>query len=102
MYSNNGVQITHSGTLIFKGRCLIGNNSFIYTGSDGGIEFCDEFITSFSLKIISICGICFGRQTSVGWRTVIQDSKFHPIFDRKLLSDRKAYGKIEIGDNEVI
>lgn len=102
MFPNNGIQITHDGEIVFKGKCLIGNNSFIVTGKQGRIEFGSEFIASSSTKIISMCGITFGKEVVVGWDTVFEDSNFHPLYDRTNGVLKKAYVKIFIGDNNWI
>lgn len=98
MYPNTGIQISNEGKLIFKGKCTIGNNSFIVTGKNGCIIFGNEFVASSSLRISSFCGIEFGTGTQIGWECIFMDTNFHPLYDIEKEIFRKAYGKIKIGN----
>jgi acetyltransferase-like isoleucine patch superfamily enzyme len=98
MYPNNGIGWTHEGEIVFKGSCMIGNNSFIVTGKQGRIVFGDDFRNSTSARIISFCGITFGEHVSLGWEVTIMDTNFHPLFDREKQQFKRAYGRINIGD----
>lgn len=98
MYPNNGISITNKGKIVFKGDCVIGNNSFIVTGPDGHIEFGENFIASTSLKITSFIGIYFGSHDRIGFNVQFMDTNFHPLYDIENKRFKKAYGKIYIGD----
>ena len=98
MYPNNGFYWTNEGEVVFKGKCIIGNNSFIVTGEQGRIVFGDDFIASTSMKIISFIGISFGTHNRVGYETVFMDTNFHPLFDLEKECFNKAYGPIKIGN----
>lgn len=99
VYSNNGITIKNEGTIIFKGRCCIGNDSYIVTGKKGIIIFGQDFKATAGLKLVSECGITFGKNVLIGWGNIIIDTNFHPLFDRNLQNFKKSYGSIEIGDN---
>ena len=82
MYPNSGIHITQwGGEIIFKGRCTIGNNSFLVQGADSRIVFGDEFCATTSVKIVSFKGIECGTYVSVGWDCVFMDTNFHPLYD---------------------
>lgn len=98
MYPNNGIQWAHRGKVIFKGKCIIGNNSFIVTGDKGCIEFGDDFMATTTVKIISFIGIKFGKHTRLGWDGLVMDTNFHPLYDKTKNQFKKAYGRISIGD----
>lgn len=54
MYPNNGIHITQwGGTIIFQGRCTIGNNSYICQGNQSTIIFGDNFLASSGFTILS-------------------------------------------------
>lgn len=100
MYPNSGIHITQwGGEIIFKGRCTIGNNSFLVQGADSRIVFGDdEFLASAAIKIISFKGIEFGKYVRAGWESVFMDTNFHPLYDMKKDAFKRAYGLIKIGD----
>lgn len=102
MYPNNGIHWTHRGTIVFKGKCMIGNNSFIVTGENGRIVFGNDFLVTTSFKLISFIGINFGKETRLGWDVLIMDTNFHPLYDMKNKKFKKAYEPIYIGDNNWI
>lgn len=102
MYPNNGIEWTNEGEVVFKGKCMIGNNSFLVTGKQGRIEFGADFMSTASLKIISFCGITIGKHVRLGWEVMIMDTNFHPFYDREKQKFKRAYGKIVIGDNNWI
>lgn len=101
MYPNNGIHITQmegGGTIIFKGSCMIGNNSFICQGKGSTITFGDGFIASTSLKLISMKSIEFGKRNIFGWECIVMDTNFHALYDLKTKTFKKGYGEIKIGD----
>ncbi len=99
MYPNNGIHWTqYGGTIIFKGSCMISNNSYIVQGKESTIIFGDDFLATASLKVISFKHIEFGKHTRAGWEAMFMDTNFHPIYDMKKEKFKKAYGPIIIGD----
>ena len=99
VYPNSGIALRIKGTLVFQGKCRIGNDSYVVTGKSGRIVFGDGFSVSAGLKIISHCGIKFGKDTHFGWGNIVIDSNFHPLYDMQNKKFKKAFGEIEIGDN---
>lgn len=100
MYPDNGIHWTqYGGTIIFKGKCIIGNNSFIVQGKDSTLIFGDDFLASTSLKIISFKHVEFGNHTRMGWEVLVLDTNFHPLYDIKKEKFKRAYGPIKIGNN---
>lgn len=86
------------GTIIFKGRCSIGNNSFISTGKTGCLIFGDGFTATTSLRIACYDKIEFDQRVTCGWDCTFMDTDFHRM---KYLDGRespKAYGPIKIGE----
>lgn len=99
VYPNNGISLKHEGMLIFKGKCRIGNDCHIVCGKLGKIVFGEDFKASAGMKIVSQCGITFGKEVRVGWGGIIIDTNFHPLYDMEKKRFKKAFGKIHIGDN---
>lgn len=99
IYPNSGiVWENHGGTIIFKGACSIGNDSFISIGEKSTVIFGDDFRNTAGLKLVSYRGIKFGTGTRLGWGVLIMDTNFHPLYDIKNKKYKKASGPIEIGD----
>lgn len=99
LYPDAGITIQNEGELIFKGKCRIGNDCYVICGKHGRIEFGDGFTVSAGLKLVSQCGITFGKDTWIGWGGLVIDTNFHPLYDTEKKTFKKAFGKIHIGDN---
>lgn len=99
LYPNTGITVKNEGKLVFKGKCNIGNDCYIVCGKQGRIEFGDDFKVSAGLKMVSQCGITFGKETRIGWGCIVMDTNFHPLYDMEKKKFKKAFGKICIGDN---
>ena len=96
IYPNRGIMIENNGTIIFKGQCYIGNDSYISVGKSGTLIFGDGF--SASLKIACYDTIDLSKDVHCGWECVFMDTDFHRM---KFIDGRespKAYGPIRIGD----
>lgn len=98
-YPNNGISFKHEGMLIFKGKCCIGNDSHLVCGKSGKIVFGEDFLATAGMKIVSQCGITFGKENRIGWGGTIIDTNFHPLYDMEKKRFKKAFGMIHIGDN---
>ena len=99
IYPNSGITYeNHGGTIIFKGKCCIGNNSAISIGKSSTVTFGDDFVATASFKLVSYTGIKFGTKTSFGWDCLIMDTGFHPLYDIEKKTFKKISGKIVIGD----
>lgn len=100
IYPNNGIIIENKGgTIIFKGKCVIGNNSSISIGEKGLLTINDNFIASTTLKIICWYKINFGENTRIGWDCIFLDYDFHTMTKLPSMTRTKGYGEIYIGKN---
>ena len=98
IYPSKGIMFQNRGTIIFKGRCSIGNDSYISVGKSGTLVFGDGFTATTSLKVACYDTIEFGKDVLCGWECTFMDTDFHRM---KYLDGRespKAYGSIRIGD----
>lgn len=100
IYPNNGIIFENKGgTITFKGKCIIGNNSSISIGEKGGLIIEDNFIASTTLKIICWYKIVFNENTRVGWDCIFLDYDFHCMTKLPSKTRTKGYGEIYIGKN---
>lgn len=99
VYPNAGITLRIEGKLVFQGKCHIGNDCTVICGKKGKIVFGDDFRVTGGLKLVSQCGINFGKHTLFGWGNVVIDTNFHPLYDMEKEKFKKAFGPITIGDN---
>lgn len=99
VYPNSGLTWRNDGKIIFKGKCRIGNDCYIVCGRQGRIEFGDDFRATAGLRMVSECGISFGKHVLIGWGNTIIDTSFHPLYNLQTQKFGRAFGQIKIGDN---
>lgn len=99
LYPNNGIVFENRGTIVFKGKAKIGNNSAISVGPEGHIIFGNEFNATTHLQLISYHKVTFEDNVLIGWNTLITDSDFHSLTDINTGKKNKAYGPIYVGRN---
>lgn len=97
-YPNAGIKWENEGTVIFRGKSLIGNNSTITIGKRGTFLIGNKVIATTSLRIACFNKINIGNHTLIGWDCTIMDTDFHQFMDTrgKLLP---SYGPIIIGEH---
>ena len=99
VYPNSGISWENlGGTICFRGKCIIGNDSYLSFGKKANVIFGDDFRNTAGLKLVSSEGITFGKCASLGWGCLIMDTNFHPLYDMTNQRYKKAHGKIVIGD----
>lgn len=101
LYPNNGIVIeNHGGTIIFNGKCSIGNNSFVCVGPKAKVIFGDHFYATSSLKLASYYHIEFNNNVLCGWNCLFADTDFHKLTTLNQTNNTsKPYDKIAIGNN---
>lgn len=100
IYANNGISWENNGgTVIFRGRCVIGNDAYLSTGAEATVDFGDDFANSAAMKLVSLSSIRFGRNVRVGWHCLFLDSNMHPLYDLEREVPLPASGPIVIGDS---
>lgn len=99
IYPNSGIMWENrGGTVIFKGKCKIGADSYLSFGKHTTVSFGDDFNVGAALKVISYRGIQFGKSTRFGWQCLVMDTNFHPLYDIKNKKFKRASSPITIGD----
>lgn len=97
-YPNNGITFNINGSITFKGRCRIGNDSYLIIDKGANVVIEDDFLCNAGLKLVSIKNVYFGKSCRLGWGVVVMDTGFHPLYDLDKNCYKKPYGEISIGD----
>ncbi len=99
LYPNSGVMIeNHGGTIVFKGMCYIGNNSYISIGEKGFCSIGSNIVASTTFRIVCYHNIELGNRNRFGWDCMFMDTDFHKL--TKLAGGySKGYAKIRTGSN---
>lgn len=99
MYPNTGITIENlGGTIVFKGRCDIGNNSSISIGKYGHCEIGADFGATSTLRLVCYHSIIIGTKCSFGWDCMIMDTDLHRL-TKNSGGYSKGFAPIIIGDN---
>jgi acetyltransferase-like isoleucine patch superfamily enzyme len=98
-YPNSGITWRNRGKIVFKGRCIIGNDCYIIVGKQGLLIFGDDFKVNAGMKLVSECSITFGNHTLIGWGVIITDTNFHYLYDIEKGKCKGAFSPILIGNN---
>ena len=99
LYPNSGIIIeNHGGTIVFKGNCIIGNNSAISVGKSGVVIFGNNFISTTTLRLAVYDHVLFKENVLFGWDTLVIDTDFHKL-TKKSGGYNRGYAPICIGAN---
>ena len=100
LYPNTGIVFeNHGGTIIFKGRCNIGNNSAISIGPKGNLIISNNFNATTSLKLTCYHSIQFNENVLCGWECLFMDTDFHQLSYTNSSQKPKSFDSIYIGKN---
>lgn len=99
LYPNTGITYeNHGGTIVFNGKCAIGNNSAISIGAKAVVEFGDRFTATTTLRLTSYYKMTIADCVTFGWDTLVMDTDFHKL--TKLSGGySKGYAPVSIGSN---
>ena len=99
LYPNTGITWENlGGKVIFKGKCLIGNSSYVSFGKKCTVTFGENFKNTAALKLASSEKIEFGSNVRIGWDCLIIDTNFHPLYDLVKKTYQPTKGPIKIGN----
>lgn len=98
VYPDSGIIWKNMGTVIFKGRCIIGNDCYVTVGKQGHLIIGAGCRINAGSKIVSMCSITIGSNTRFGWENIIMDSNFHNVYDIDKKEYKKMFSPIVIGD----
>ena len=97
-FPNNGITWRNRGKVIFKGKCIIGNDCYVVVGKQGTLILGDDFKVNAGMKLVSECSTTFGNHTRIGWNVICMDTNMHPLYDMEKKKFKKAFSPIVIGD----
>lgn len=92
-YPDTGLRLINNGTIIFKGKCVIGNDCSIVVNKDASVVLGDDFKVNAGLKLTSNNSVIFGSHVLIGWEVSISDTSTNS--SSKSINQRG----IEIGEN---
>lgn len=98
-FPNNGIIWRNKGKVVFRGKCIIGNDCYVIVGKQGTLMFGDDFKVNAGMKLTAECSITFGDHTLLGWSVVIMDTNHHFLFDIEKRKNKLAFSPIVIGAN---
>ena len=99
LYPNTGIVYeNHGGTIVFNGKCTIGNNSAISIGAKAVVEFGDRFTATTTLRLTSYYKMSIANCVTFGWDTLVMDTDFHKL-TKVSGGYSKGYAPITIGSN---
>ena len=99
LYPNNGITWEDKGaTIVFRGSCVIGNDSYVSLGTKTKVDFGHGFAARAGFKLASYAGITFNRFTRFGWGCLCMDTNFHPVYNRETKACKPVSGPIVIGE----
>lgn len=99
IYPNNGIMWeNHGGEVVFKGKGIIGNDTYLTFGPKTKFEIGNDFINTAGLKLVSYRGVKIGEHSRFGWGVLLMDTNIHPLYDLVKKKFKRASGPIEIGD----
>lgn len=100
IYPSKGITIDNNNIIVFKGRCVIGNGSFISVHPTGTLQFGSNFYATTTLRIVCAQNIDFESDCLIGWDNLFTDTDLHVI---KQYSTKERIGTgckpIKIGKN---
>lgn len=99
IFPNTGIILENRGTIVFQGKCKIGNNSAISLGEKGYMTLGNGFVCSTGLKLICYNKVDIGEVVRIGWNVVIMDTDFHSMKLVDSTKKSKGYGPISIGNH---
>ena len=102
-YPHSGIVFeNYGGTIVFKGRCVIGNNSSISVGPTANLQIGDNFNATTTFRLICWYNINFDYNVRFGWDNLVLDTSFHRLKTRNGDWANKGYGNIYIGHDNWI
>lgn len=99
VFPDNGITWdNHGGTVVFRGDCIIGNDSHLSFGPKATVDIGHGLTSHAGLKLTSYHRITFHPHVVLGWGSLCMDTNFHPMYDMEKNEYLPAYGPIEIGE----
>ena len=94
-----GVIFSNRGTIIFHGRCSIGNASSIRVHQNAILEFGNNFVATHKLIVDCFQNIEFKENCRIAWNVTLMDSSQHRIKNMQNEYIGSDFAPIIIGKN---
>ena len=99
IYPNNGITWENlGGTVVFRGSCIVGNDSYLSIGPSASLDIGHSFAARAGMKLVCYYSTIFHRCVRFGWGCLCMDTNFHPLYDMKKKEFCSASGPVEIGE----
>lgn len=72
-YPDTGLSLINEGKIVFKGKCIIGNNCSVVVEKNASVVFGEDFKVNAAMKLESHNYVVFGRHVLIGWEVFIND-----------------------------
>ena len=96
-YPHSGIVFeNYGGIIIFKGTCVIGNNSSISVGPTAKLQIGDNFNATTTFRLICWYNINFDYNVRLGWENMVLDTNFHRLKNIDNSYVGKGFGSINI------
>lgn len=83
IYPNSGIMIENSGKIVFKGKCYIGNDSYISVGKNGLLTIGANSGATCALRLVCNHRISIERNVLIGWNNMFCDTDSHLLTNVK-------------------
>jgi acetyltransferase-like isoleucine patch superfamily enzyme len=98
IYRNDGIIWDVTGTVVFRGKCIIGGGSAINLVPTGCLVFGHRFIANANTKIICHNKIEFGYSVNLGWDVTVIDTDFHALKNAVTHKKMNPTAPVVLGD----
>lgn len=99
IYPNNGFTWENlGGTVVFRGSCVMGNDSYLSVGSSAMLDIGNGFAARAGMKLVCYHSTIFHRYVRFGWGCLCMDTNFHPLYDIEKKEYGHVSGPVVIGD----
>lgn len=99
IHSPSRINWNNKGTVVFKGKCLLGHTMMIQTGKEGYLEFGNMSAFNCGCNISCEKKIIFKERCKISWDCQFYDTDFHPMLDIERNTITKMDSPIIIGEN---
>lgn len=99
-YPDSGITLQLDGTIVFKGKCIIGNDVYIYVSNDAVLTIGEDCYLGASNRLICDNRITIGNHTRFGWNCMLLDTDFHYMTNiNDKTTNMKISAPISLGKN---
>jgi acetyltransferase-like isoleucine patch superfamily enzyme len=80
LFQNAGIRwVNDGGICVFKGRCILKNNSYVHIGRKGQLICGNNCEIGPELRLSANKSITFGDNLRLGWMAIVLDTSYHRL-----------------------